>query len=244
MLIDRASVLTAKIEAVEGQQEIAGDAQQFSIRAESLHAPVRRLRSLLLTLEGLQRAGVPIAQGEGGTGRTVGQLASSIHRQFISLAEKYAANNESILEADGDMRWGFWNPLTELPDVVEELLKESWSNHVEQTIHPIPEEIVDALAVGSPEWKGLGELYAQIDAIQDKLPNPEILNEFEAMTISEHQLREQLGAGDDFQELEPFILKAHNGTADLGMVTEELKNRLSEKGILELFRVGISGRRT
>jgi len=235
MLVDRSQMLITKIEALEGKQVEAGDAKNYATRSEALREPVSRLRLLVQTIDMLKANGikVPNSPPDGG-----------LRTRLATLATNFDDDSDSILKADGEMQWGFWQPLTQLPSQLESRVRSAWSKHVDDTVFPIPPKIVSALADGSSEWRKLSTLYARIETIKTQLPDAETVAQFESLVEDERAAKKSLGGDSDLEDLEPFILKAQAGIADLSMITDELKSRLDEMGILGLFSVGIVGTRS
>jgi hypothetical protein len=234
MLIEQAQTLSSKIEALEGKRVEAGDAKKYADRSSALREPVSRLKHLMQALELLRNRGADVTgmSADGG-----------VRARLETITASYDVDSDSILEPDGEMRFGFWDKIRELPNLVESRIKFAWKQYVEATVFPLPAEIVEALAVGSPDWRDLNTLYQNIDSLKSDLPDSEVLAQFDKYVEQEREARVNLGAGKDIEDLEPFILAAQEGTADLSMINEDLKIRLSEMGIIGLFQVGISRNR-
>ena len=238
MLIDRARTLRAKIEQLGAQAVVAGDAQKFASRVEELHPHVTRIRALVATLEEMRARGIVVEISSTDSGRSIEQRIGSIRVRLKPMAERYEADEDSILGPDPDARHGFWEPLADLPGQLESSLKVAWSSHVKRTVNPLPAPIVDALASGSPGWADLQTTYKRIREIENETPTPALLNELELLQATVVQSRDNLGA-DDIEAVQPFILAAQDGQASLDMLTPEITTRLEEMGIIELFRIGI-----
>lgn len=235
MLIEQSQTLSTKIEALEGKRVEAGDAQKYATRSSALRDPVARLKILMQALELLRSRGVVV---DGMTSD------SGMRSRLDSISETFDLDSDSILEPDGEMRWGFWDKLRELPKQVESRLISAWRQYIDSTVSPLPVEMVEALADGSPEWRDLNSLYQRIESLKSELPNGDVIAQFDKYVDQEREAQVNLGADKEIEDLKPFILKAQKGTADLSMITEDLKKRLSDMGIIGLFRVGISRNRT
>ncbi len=232
MLVDRSQILITKIEALEGKQVEAGDAKNYATRSDALHDPVKVLKRLVQTIDMLKTRGVKVPNNPPDGG---------LRSRLETLSSNYDNDSDSILVPDGDMQWGFWQRLDELPRQLEVKIKFAWSKHVDETVFPIPPKIVSALANGSSEWRKLSTLYERIETIKNQLPDAETVTQFESLVKDERAAKKNLGGDSDLEDLEPFILKAQAGNADLSMITDELKSRLDEMGILGLFSIGIVG---
>jgi len=231
MLIEEARALSAQIKNLEAEAVDASVANKYSLRAEQLHKPVASLRNLISIVEVLRRKGVKIKIPAGG-----------LRSYLTTVTLSYESNQEAILDtADGPTLHGFWEPLAGLPEMWTTQIKTAWKKHVESSFSKYPDELVDALAPRSAEWTKLQGIYNRIEGLLDVVPDIDTIAKFERLVDDEKEAKTKLGAQEDVEELLPFISKAQAGTATLEMVTDELKLKLENSGISELFRVGLKG---
>jgi len=242
MLIEKARALTANIKALENKQAVAGDAKKYSLRMDKLSPPVTKLKRLVRTFEEMQRRGIVVDIAGTGNGMSIEHLIDTMRTQLIPIRKNYESDAETIFDTSDQYRYGFWDRLPEFPDKLESALNASWSEHVKNTVNPLPDQIVSALATGSPGWAGLQTIYARIRGIRTMLPDVDLLDELDQLKSSEIQARKDLKAGDEFELIEPFILSAQDGKAGLEMVNPELVERLQEMDIMHLFQVHIGAR--
>jgi len=227
MLIEEVRVLGAQIKNLEAEAVDATVANKYSMRAEQLHTPVVSLRKLISIVDLLRRRGVRIKIP-----------AAGLRKYLKEVTQSYESDQEAILDtANGPTLYGFWEPLSGLPDMWETQIKNAWKAHVNSSFSKYPDELVDALAPGSAEWTELQEIYNRVEGLQDVLPSIDTIAKFDALVDDEKAVKKNLGSQEDVEELLPFISKAQTGTANLEMVTEELKEKLEKSGISELFRV-------
>lgn len=229
MLIDEARDLGRQIKSLEASEIDASEAKRFSTRSEELKGPVKKIKTQLAICSAMRNKGVAVRVS----------IDPGLRSRLKILKEAFHEDHDSILDADGNMRWGFWDPLKNLPGKLNQTIQISWKAHVDSTISRFPEEFVDALAVGSEEWAGLKDIYGRIDELRDQLSTVEAIDELTSLTLEESEVKKNLGAYDELEELIPFVTHAKDGTATLEMVTEELKSLLEEKDLLHLFNIGL-----
>lgn len=229
LLIEQARDLGRQIKSLEASEVQASEAKRFSTRSEELKGPVEKIKTQLAICRAMRNKRIEVRV----------TIDRSLRFWLKKLKDDFHEDNDSILEPVEGMRYGFWNPLRDLPEILNQTIHISWKAHIDSTISRFPEEFVDALAVGSEGWSGLKDIHGRIDALQDQLPTVEAIDELASLALEESEAKQNLGADYELEELIPFVSHAKDGTATLEMVTEELKSLLEEKDLLHLFNVGL-----
>jgi hypothetical protein len=137
MLSDRVAKLSADIDRLADAKRIAAQAQLYATRGQMLADPVQELVVQTARLAALRRRGI--------TAEVDARRIASLRAQLDRMVAEYRADPETLLAADGQRRFTFWQPLRELPRNLGESIEAAWMRYVESRIVTPPIELLAVL---------------------------------------------------------------------------------------------------
>lgn len=233
-LLERAADLRQGVDELEQLRGMAEQAQAFASRADMLTTPAEELEvmSFLAQMFGKRGAIVHVDRDR----------CSGLRALVKRMAEAYAEKPESILVSDGQLRFGFWDTLEQLPKQVRGELLAAWAAFVEEKLPLRQDGLLQTLrrlpgAAGQVEQVEL--LWKRAEALKGRIPTEETDFEKPRRLAEEIQTAmDTLTGGSLPEEVQLFIQAATSaGGATLDLFSPAVRDWLARTENLASVRV-------
>lgn len=241
LLRDRAMRLQTRVAELSRLRGVANQALRFHTRADELERPTQEIEVWVHVLDVFRQHGVPVSLDA--------SVATAIRQMSARLATDFAANPETILEADPVLRRNFWSPLGNLPNLLRAAIQTAWVAYVDSAVPSRHEELLDVL-IALPSFREqvskIRSLYRTVDDLKTGFtPSADIAATLEqprrlAADIT-HAVAQLEGPGVPAEAL-AFVkaASAHPG-ATMEQFTETVQQWLSEHNLLNAVRLRLGG---
>lgn len=233
MLAKRARELIQRVRTLESRRQLADKADKFKTRAGQLAGPARQLTAVADMVVVMRRRPIPVT--------LEGEKIASVLQHAESIREAYRADPETILGADGDLRFTFWTPLQGLPQAVEQSLRQSWLAFVEQAIPAGKPDLISVLGRVPSFQKQVTTIRQgseEAARLRQALPQSEdAITRVEDLASRLRQAWNQLESEEISPEVLAFLRAASTGQATLEHVTPGVKDWLDRHHLLRTFKV-------
>ncbi|MSR09284.1 MAG: hypothetical protein EXR82_07105 [Gammaproteobacteria bacterium] len=242
MLIQRSNDLIRRIAAIEGLRANANKATAFRTRADTLDAPAHRLASLAEMWPVCQDLGIPLALDD-----ALADRVRAIGRHAQALAEAYQGSAESITLEKANLRFQFWEPLTELPDHVEAALRMAWEQFVSQSLPTVQEQVLQVLQ-NLPGFNSqviiIRSLQTKAQLLKSTLPPaaaslPARIAEVRSIAQNLSEAWRSLQGDGIPPEVLTFLQAASGGRATLRQLTPTVVQWIDGYSLKESFRISL-----
>ena len=232
MLTENANQLTGRIAELKALRQQAVLAEQYRTRVTQLSVPVQALNAHASTLKRFQKHGL---QAE-----LPAKRVAQLRTELKDLTAAYLANPDSVVHQDGGRKERFWEPLKELPGQVQGALKQSWTDHVQQTLltgRPELLEVLRRLPGFAAQVELINQLRKEAQALAGALPGPNGFAELDRRALELRRAWEQLPTGEISPEILDFLKAASQGRATLLHVTAPVVEWLKRYNLLSALKV-------
>lgn len=233
MLTSQAEELTGKIARLAALRRMGDDVGRFRTRATALDAPAARLLDLARVLAAFRIRSIAVSL-------EVAQLATLL-QHVRDIQGQYEADRVSIIAADGQLRFSFWQPLATLPGQLEATLRESWQTYIEERLPPHQPDLLQVMSrvpgFGA-QINRIGALYAEAETHSRTLPHDDdAFGTVDRITADLHHAWGELRGPGIPEDVLAFLRAATTGGANRGAFTTDVEQWLVDHDLIATVRI-------
>jgi hypothetical protein len=236
MLLDRAAGLTEKIGRYEKLKTAANQAQTYKTRASQFEQARLKLAETQKAVKQFDEAAIPVAFGA--------TNATQLLTNASALRDQFVADPGVIANPPFDLKYEFVDRISGLTDFATIALENAWRSYVHSRSAIGSSEVLDAL-MRLPQFRAsivsIKECNGKVAQLAAQVPM-----DLQAAVVSLDQLVQQLRSAwaaisaDDIPEsLIKFLRATAAEGVPLDLLSEETREWLAAKGLLNAFRIRI-----
>lgn len=234
MLLDRASDLTAKINAYQALKNTADQTEQLATRARQFVSASAALERLRKTLDALSKAGI-VVDFEPKDGRDFAEKANL-------LREEIKADPGRLNDPPFDLKHGFTDRLLGIAGAGEKAAQAAWKTYVEKYASFGADDVLNALAQVAQfkeSVSAIRQTRRDVAALAADLPSDPVseVAKLNDLVIRHEEAWKKLDTSNIPKSVVAFIQSAAGGLGKLSDFTPEVRSWLEDRNLLDAFRV-------
>jgi len=236
MLAQQATELVELVSRTEQLKKTVNERQAFDSRRQNLQELVAAVRPHVHALEALRAHGVHTP--------TLGERVAPARRTIEAIREEFHADPRWVVDPSRFKYVPFQRTIEALAAEFEGHVRQAWAVFTRSRSRDIDVEVLRVLALVPafrPTVTRIQKAQERVSRLQATVPTGESdVGRFEDLMSEFDAAWAELGSDDVPREVLEFLRTAGRDGAPLDLLTDEVRDWLAERGILQSLRVRIS----